>query len=221
MTATTPVRRHCLLRGFNVRDRDVRQALHRKVLKEHHRDSDTLVLDELGLRHGACRVDIAVVNGYLHGYEIKSDSDTLERLASQVEVYGLVLDYATLVVGEAHVEKATPRVPEWWGVTVAAAGPRGGITFQPAQKHAMNPCINKLALAELLWRAEAVEILAERAAEPALLKKPRGILYRHLAETVELTELRDLIRQRLKARPRWRGQRPPLTGGGSSTPTPT
>ncbi len=55
-----------------VRDRDVRQALHRKVLKEHHGDADTLVLDELGLRHGICRVDIAVVNGYLHGYESKA-----------------------------------------------------------------------------------------------------------------------------------------------------
>jgi hypothetical protein len=60
------------LRTLVVRDRDVREALHRKVLKEHHGDADTLVLDELGLRHGTCRVDIAVVNGYLHGYEIKS-----------------------------------------------------------------------------------------------------------------------------------------------------
>jgi hypothetical protein len=63
-----------------VRDRDVRQALHRKVLKEHHGDANTLVVDELGLRHGTCRVDIAVVNGFIHGYEIKSDADTLERL---------------------------------------------------------------------------------------------------------------------------------------------
>ncbi|WP_283807951.1 DUF2130 domain-containing protein [Bradyrhizobium macuxiense] len=62
---------------YHYRDRDVRQALHRKVLKERHGDADTLVLDELGLRHGTCRVDIAVVNGYLHDYEIKSDADTL------------------------------------------------------------------------------------------------------------------------------------------------
>lgn len=94
-----------------MRDRDVRQALHRKVLKEHHGDADTLVLDELGLRHGTCRVDIAVVNGYLHGYEIKSDSDTLERLPAQIATYGLVLDRATLVVGERHLEKAKPLIP--------------------------------------------------------------------------------------------------------------
>src|SRR5439155_10222560 len=91
-----------------LRDRDVRQALHRKVLRDHHGDANTLVLDELGLRHGACRVDIAVVNGYLHGYEIKSDSDTLDRLPAQVAVYNLVLDRATLVVGERHLQKAQP-----------------------------------------------------------------------------------------------------------------
>ncbi len=204
-----------------MRDRDVRQALHRKVLKEHHGDAHTLVLDELGLRHGTCRVDIAVVNGYLHGYEIKSDSDTLERLPAQIATYGLVLDRATLVVGERHLEKAKPLIPQWWGIKVVTAGPRGGISFETAQAFAQNPTIDPLALAELLWRPEVVEILQERGAPPALLRKPRGVLYKYLAETVDLQELRPLIRQRLKARARWRGHRPPSSDAGSSTPTPT
>lgn len=203
-----------------VRDRDVRQALHRKVLKEHHGDADTLVLDELGLRHGTCRVDIAVVNGYLHGYEIKSDSDTLERLPSQVATYGLVLDRATLVVGERHLQKAKPFVPAWWGIKVATAGPRGGISFETAQAFSQNPSIDPLALAELLWRPEMIEILKKRGAVPTLLRKPRVILYKYLAETVDLQELRVLIRQQLKARARWRGHRPPSSNVDSSIPTP-
>lgn len=192
-----------------MRDRDVREALHRKVLREHHGDSNTLVLDELGLRHGACRVDIAVVNGFLHGYEIKSDSDTLDRLRSQIAIYGTVLDRATLVVGEKHFEKAQPLVPDWWGIKVVTKGSRGGITFETAQPFQLNPAIDPLALAELLWRPEAVQILQERGAPSAILRKPRGILYRYLADTIALTELRPLIRQQLKARERWRGHRPP------------
>jgi hypothetical protein len=203
-----------------VRDRDVRQALHRKVLREHHGDANTLVLDELGLRHGTCRVDIAVVNGYLHGYEIKSDADTLERLPSQVEIYGSVLDYATLVVGERHLAKAKPLVPEWWGIKVVTAGPRGGITFSNEQRFQTNPSIDPLALAELLWRPEAVKTLHERKAPSQLLKKPRGVLYRYLADTVPLSELRGIIRQQLKARERWRGHRPPSSDGDSLIPTP-
>src|SRR5271163_4238276 len=121
-----------------MRDQDVRQALHRKVLKEHHGDTNTLVLDELGLRHGTCRVDIAVVNGYLHGSGIKSDADTLERLPAQVLIYGAVLDRATLVVGERHVEKAKTKIPDWWGIKVAMAGPRGGIDFETERHVKMN-----------------------------------------------------------------------------------
>ena len=203
-----------------MRDRDVRQALHRKVLKEHHGQPDTLVLDELGLRHGTCRVDIAVVNGFLHGYEIKSDADTLDRLPSQIAIYSAVLDRATLVVGCRHSEKATALLPEWWGVKVAISGARGGISFENTRPAKLNPNIDALALAELLWRPEAVEVLQEKGAPPELLKKPRGVLYRHLAETMPLDELRRAVRQRLKSREHWRGHRPPSSDAGSSTPTP-
>jgi hypothetical protein len=203
-----------------VRDRDVREALHRKVLKEHHGDANTLVLDELGLRHGTCRVDIAVVNGYLHGYEIKSDADTLNRLPGQIEVYSAVLDHATLVVGERHLQHAKEIVPNWWGIKVVIAGPRGGITFKPEQPCQTNPSINPLALAELLWRPEAVEVLRSRGCPSAVLRKSRSFLYSYLAETVELAELRDLVRQQLKDRSNWRGRRSPSSNGDSSTPTP-
>jgi hypothetical protein len=204
-----------------VRDRDVREALHRKVLKEHHGDADTLVLDELGLRHGACRVDIAVVNGFLHGYEIKSDADTLDRLPSQISTYGLVLDRATLVVGERHLEKAKPLVPDWWGIKVATAGPRGGIRFDTAQAFAQNPAIDPLALAELLWRPEVIDILAGCGAPPKTLRQPRGALYKHLVDLMPLSELRVTVRRRLKDRARWRGHRPPSLDDGSLTPKPT
>jgi hypothetical protein len=203
-----------------VRDRDVREALHRKVLKEHHGDANTLVLDELGLRHGTCRVDVAVVNGYLHGYEIKSDADTLYRLPGQIPIYSAVLDLATLVVGERHLRDAKNIVPEWWGIKVVTAGPRGGITFGTEQPFHANPSINALALAELLWRPEAVEVLRLRGCASAVLRKPRKFLYSYLAESVDLDELRDIVRLRLKARLNWRGHRPPSSDGDSLTPTP-
>ena len=197
-----------------MRDRDVRKALHHKVLKEHHGDTNTLVLDELGLRHGAARVDVAVVNGYLHGFEIKSDSDTLDRLPSQVTIYNAVLDRATLVVGEKHVEKARTKIPDWWGIKVVTGGPRGGIEFDSVRLPKLNMSIDAVALAELLWRPEAVEILRELGAPELVLRKPRAVLYKYLAEVAELGELRGLIRQRLKARARWRGHRPPSTDAG-------
>jgi hypothetical protein len=204
-----------------MRDLDVRKALHRKVLKEHHGDTNTLVIDELGLRHGACRVDIAVVNGYLHGFEIKSDSDTLERLPAQIAVYNTVLDRATLVVGEKHASKAQELLPDWWGVKIAYEGPRGGIDFSQAKNPQLNQAIDPIAISELLWKDEVVSILRDLGTPEVFLRKPRGALYRQLAEVVELKDLRDLMRRTLRARAKWRGHRPPSSDAGSSIPIPT
>jgi hypothetical protein len=203
-----------------VRDRDVRQALHHKMLMDHHGDSNTLVLDELGLRHGVCRVDIAVVNSYLHGYEIKSDADTLERLPSQISVYSAVLDRVTLVVGKTHIAKAEVAIPDWWGIKVVTAGPRGGINFETYRPVNMNPKIDPVALAELLWRPEAVSILQELGAPAAILRKPRASLYHYLAEVLKLDELRRVIRQCLKVREKWRGHLPLLSGADLLIPKP-
>ncbi|MHB8069916.1 MAG: sce7726 family protein [Desulfobaccales bacterium] len=187
---------------------------------DHHGDSNTRVLDELGLRHGVCRVDIAVVNSYLHGYEIKSDADTLERLPNQISIYSSVLDRATLVVGKKHVEKAKAIIPEWWGIKVVTAGPRGAINFETHCPVNMNPKIDPVALAELLWRPEVVSILQELGAPAAILRKPRASLYQYLAEVLKLDELRRFIRQCLKVRERWRGHLPSSSDGDLLIPTP-
>jgi len=189
-----------------MRDRDIRRALHETVFSAHRGDPDTLVLNELGLRHGECRVDIAVINGMLHGFEIKSDSDTLERLPSQVVVYSAVLDRATLVVGEKHTSKAITKLPSWWGVNVVYDDGFGNPKFECFRAEQPNPGINPVALAELLWRGEAVEVLDLLGAPAAVLRQPRGKLYRYLAEAVETTVLGDIVRRRLKARAGWRCQ---------------
>ena len=77
-------------------DPRLRRALKSKVLARYAKDPDTRIVDELGLRHGIARVDIAVVNGIIHGYELKSDKDNLKRLPHQIQIYGSVLDKVTL-----------------------------------------------------------------------------------------------------------------------------
>nr|MBA2702680.1 sce7726 family protein [Blastocatellia bacterium] len=83
-------------------DKQLRHAVKTKVLERYAGDPETRILDELGLRHGAARIDIAVVNGILHGFELKSDMDSLKRLPHQVQIYSSVLDKVTLVVGRRH-----------------------------------------------------------------------------------------------------------------------
>lgn len=198
-----------------MRDRDVRAALFAKVLGDHLGQPDTIVLNELGLRHGVCRVDVAVVNGFLHGFEIKSDADTLERLPRQVGIYSAVLDRATLVVSHRHVSQASAMIPDWWGIKVAITGPRGAIDFDTKRPFKINPSIDPVAVAELLWRTEAIKILAELGADSVQLRRPRAQLYRIIAAELELNTLRRVVRDCLKSRVIWRGHRPRASSGDS------
>jgi hypothetical protein len=203
-----------------MRDRDVRVELHRQLDREHGGDMNTRVVDELGLRHGARRIDVAVVNGSLHGYEIKSDSDTLGRLAGQVEVYSAVLDLATLVVGERLAAEARKHIPKWWGLMIASEDSANKTTIIGKRSPKMNKHIDPVALAELLWRSEVVELLSRMGATPKLLRSPRAILYKELVSSMPIDQLRDAVRARLKMRKGWRDREQPLLGAYSSQPTP-
>lgn len=151
-------------------------------------------------------MDVAVVNGSFGGYEIKSDRDTLGRLPVQVEQYSAVLDYAVLVVGRRHVEKAVRMVPVWWGVMVAEPGstesaPAVLTQFRPAEQ---NPSVDPQRLVQLLWRDETLAELEERGLAQSCRSKPRQALWERLAASLPPDELRAVVRERLKSRPGWR-----------------
>lgn len=200
-----------------MRDHDVRTALRELLTVEHAADmSSTLLVDELGLC-GESRVDMAVVNGSLTGYELKSARDNLDRLPGQVETYGRVLDYVYLVVADNHLDQARAIVPSWWGVVVAKDG-EGGVVLKPRRKARPNPAVDAYSLAQLLWRDEALALLTELGLDAGFRAKPRHMLWERLAQHLELDELRGLVRDTLKARRGWR-ERPARRGSaGTSLP---
>lgn len=195
-------------------DKQIRKALKQKVLTAHARAPDTRIIDELGLDHGAARVDVALVNGILHGFEIKSERDTLNRLPGQMPIYNSVLDRVTLVTCARHAEAVLQAVPSWWGVKVAEVGPRGGTWFHSLQRPRNNPSLQPLAIARLLWRDEALMLLEQIGEARGLVGKPRATLYARLAEAAPLKLLRSYVRERLKKRITWRAHPRLASGGG-------
>ncbi|SBV94062.1 conserved hypothetical protein [uncultured Alphaproteobacteria bacterium] len=202
----TPAESHiaCQRRRWRMRDIDVRNALRRQVLKEHESDPSTLVVHELGVWGGIARVDVAVINGSIHGFEIKSDSDTLSRLSGQASAYNAVFDQITIVCGSHHLDNVMERVPEFWGVKVATSGPRGGITLRQQRFPKINRDINPVALSHLLWKEEALEILQTHGYADGVRSKSKAAIYARLAQALPLEELRFEVRTRLKARLSWR-----------------
>jgi len=124
-----------------MRDSDLRHAVKHGLLSSFRSDPNTLIVDELGLCHGAGRVDIAVINGELHCYELKSDHDTLRRLPGQVAVYNSVLDRVTLVVAACHWPQAFSLIPEWWEVVLAENHGPHSITFCTVRTGNKNPAV--------------------------------------------------------------------------------
>lgn len=190
-------------------DRAIRKALKRRLGAEQtHTNADTMLFEELGLCRGLVRADIAVVNGSLHGYEIKSDLDSLRRLQNQVDVYSKVLDYATLVVGDRLLNRALKAIPETWGVLRAYLG-QDDIYFETIRNSRHNPDRDPRALAELLWFEEAIELLEQFDALRGVRGKPRRILWDRISERVRIEDIAAAVRGALKLRARGEVVQPP------------
>lgn len=179
-------------------DADIRSALRLSLLSK-HADDNTVIIEELGLCRGRVRVDLAVVNGILHGYEIKSDRDSLHRLGSQIEFYGKTLDRVTLVVGERHLAGAIEMVPNWWGVLEIQMSARK-LRFKRLRRSRQNPCRDPRSLVELLWLDDAVALLEERGAAKGIRGKPRCVVWDRICQHFAEDEIAETVRNHIKAR---------------------
>lgn len=188
-------------------DADIRGVLLARLRERHSKETSVAFLEELGLCRGQVRVDVAVVNGSIHGYEIKSDRDSLRRLAGQAAVYGMVLDRATLVVGTKHVADAVAAVPTWWEVEVVEAhGP--DLRVKRLRRGRKNPSRSARALVELLWLEDAQALLAARGGLRGYRGRPRRVIWDRICGLYALDEIASAVRDQLKARAEQRSNRP-------------
>lgn len=164
------------------------------------------IIEELGIAHGAARVDIAVVNGVIHGYELKSDLDTLTRLPEQMRVYNSVMDKMTLVVGKTHLHQAFNIVPDWWGIQIAKVNNDETISFFNIREARANPVQNSVAVAALLWRDEALKILEETGHANGVRSKTRSAIYERMAQVMDPGTLSAKVREYLCIRMNWRAE---------------
>ncbi len=220
-TWTRHQRSSCRLHAICYRYKDMRDADIRQVLRERLKsylgaNGASTIIEELGLCGGTVRVDIAVVNGSLKGYEIKSAKDTLTRLSAQAEAYSRVFETMTVVVAERHLRAAEALIPCWWGIQIAAVrGSSTQLTIEDVRGERDNPSVDAGSLVQLLWRNEVVELLDEIRELRSLRNKPRRILWDTLVAAVPMAELKGMVCNRLRTRPHWRVDTRKRQGGGT------
>jgi hypothetical protein len=185
-------------------DSEIRQALRARLARRYATtDPGTLIIDELPICRHAARADLAVINGSLSGYEIKSDRDTLKRLEGQKDAYSRVFEYVTVVAAANHVDAVFQLVPSWWGISMVLLS-QSEVCFGQLRRPRANPQQCPLSICQLLWRSEAVDILEARGLASTMRSQPRRRLWENIAEAVPLHELRQVVAAKLKARGHWR-----------------
>ena len=192
----------------------IRSALKEVLESRHAKDEKVRIIEELGIQHGTARVDIAVVNGALHGYEIKSDRDTLQRLPEQMDAFSSVFNKMTLVVGKKHLYEAINIVPEWWGITVAKINSTSSVTFNLIREGEFNKRRDSVSVARLLWRKEALGILEEQGEAKGFYSKTRDLIYEKLSTVFNQENLSEKVREALFLRKDWRPDSPLILNGG-------
>lgn len=183
-------------------DPAIRQLLKETELTHFFNDPNSKVVEELSLPVAKARIDIAIVNGSFHGYEIKSASDTLQRLPSQIEAYTKVFDYLSVVTENKYHEKILNCVPSWVGILVCSEQ-NGDMSIKTLRKPKLNKQKQGFFLAKLLWREELIDCLTEY--QISFRKKDRNwLLCEALSSNLDVNAVSFIVRDKLKKRQDWK-----------------
>lgn len=151
------------------------------------------LISEFWIPVSNARADLVVANGVLDGYEIKAQSDRLQRLPAQIRAYERVFDHCNVVLAERHLPTALKILPSWWGVRVVTATDSRVESLRPA---APNPSVDIHVLLRLLWRQELEVALASLGS----LSEPtasRAELRSQIAALTSPAQIRQIVRHHL------------------------
>lgn len=188
-----------------MREGDIRTSLKNK-LAEDFAKTDTVIVDEMPICWGYARIDVAVIDRNFHGFEIKSEHDTLERLPRQAALYSKVFDTVTLVCCQRLISKAKDIIPDWWGIWIPVVDQDipSGIRFEVERKPQINQQVDVRSLLELTWKREAIGILEKHGLARGFRSRPRWDIWDYIFEKIDSEEIKEYVRECIKNRKDWR-----------------
>ena len=177
-------------------ERAIRDAL--MSLLRNGAQSRDLLIEELGV--GPARVDLAWVAEGLAGFEIKSDFDTLDRLARQMHAFHCVFDTLTIVTTTQYADQVEALLPSWWGIWLAQQSTGGVVQLYEHRPAAPHDRQDATSLAALLWRDEAYAFVVDTLGPVVRTRATRGELQEMIADQIPLERIRGRVLQTLRNR---------------------
>lgn len=189
-------------------DLKIRTAIKDIEFRAHFEEVDTKVIDEMGLNLGSSIIDIAVINGSMMGYEIKSDVDTLKRLESQILEYNKVFDFMNIITSKKYAPVIKDYVPAWWGI-IEVEEIEDKIKIYQRRKAKPNKKVSGYSLLQLLWKEELLNIIDEYGLNRSLKNKPKKVIWAYISEVLDLEVIKNNVRNCLKSRVNWKADLQP------------
>jgi hypothetical protein len=184
-------------------EKDVRNLLMLELNETYNGDPNTRIVNELGIDFGASRVDVAVINGIMHGFEIKSDLDTLNRLPRQISYYNKIFERMTIVSSRKYYDEVKELVPNWWGIKVISAD---GTRLINKRKGKMVNQQSKDLLLKLLWKKDLENFIDFLGFPKKMKKMKKNQLLEIFSQEVDIKEVRHFTYLALKNRLNWRDE---------------
>lgn len=182
-------------------DNGVRGLLIDELYAKYNNDPNTRIINELGINNGESRVDLAVVNGMIHGYEIKSDFDTLERLPRQITYYNKLFERMTIISSRKFYQQICELVPKWWGVKVISYD---GTRLIEKRKGRKQTTQDKDCLLRLLWKKELEDFIDVIGYPKRMKKLKKHQLLEIFSEEADVSTIQQHVYKSLKNRENWR-----------------
>lgn len=179
--------------GAIIKKQTTDQAI-RGHLRHYLTDNTLRVVEEFDVENGISRADLVGISDVdLHGYEIKSDVDTLMRLPSQVHSYDKVFSRMTIVVGSNHLKQIIYMVPEWWGIMLAKYDTSGEIVLNNIRKAGTNPQLDTMSLLRLLMKDEISVMIKASSDTTQPERSTKETLARILCSQLDENQIRQAV----------------------------
>ncbi|KRI41017.1 sce7726 family protein [Acinetobacter baumannii] len=183
---------------------DIRTALRNWVYKKFELKQNDILINELGFWNKdpestvdcSFRADLALANGRLVGFEIKSQKDSLKRWTSQMMAYNNVFDEIWLCSHGKHLHRALDITDKHIGVL--AVDDSGSITV--VRYAAENTKLNFYDLSGLLWKEELLAFAALNNIIEVKSRMTKNEIRDILSKYSSVNKLKPYLLQKLKER---------------------
>lgn len=175
---------------------DIKAALIDKLLEKGALENAVLI-NEMVIANWNRRADLAVANGRLYAYEIKSDLDTLDRLEGQVYAYLDRFDKVTVVTTPKFVLSVASQMPDQVEIWEASRQNQS-VILRMARRGRTKDITSRRMLCGFLLKTELLSLLRKHGIG-ASVSTPREALI-PLMQGVSVKDLRPYVLDCLKNR---------------------